>query len=115
MAVGANHLVAAVVGLGIVVAASLVLWPRRHPSGWHGAESTLSLRVALAAEVRATAEQVLLNDSTSHLDLGRHRAPGDFPRAGLSRPPPAESSPAELGIELNGLEGVENVGLQQGD
>jgi hypothetical protein len=34
MASGANHLVVALVGMGIATAASPVLWPRRRFDGW---------------------------------------------------------------------------------
>src|SRR4029077_13124208 len=44
MSSGANHLVVGLVGLGIIAAASLALWPHR-ADGWYRVECTLSLRI----------------------------------------------------------------------
>ena len=89
MASGANHLVVGLVGLGIIVAASLALWPHR-ADGWHGVECTLSLRIALIggrpARGRTAPRRV---DATIHADLGRHGTPGNLPGTDLSRLPPA--------------------------
>jgi hypothetical protein len=59
MASGANHLVVALVGMGIVTAASPVLWPRRRFDGWIVAESTLALRIIPEQGVQAATEQLL--------------------------------------------------------
>ena len=59
MASGANHLMAGVVGLLLILAASPALWPRPHPGGWHGWNARLSVRIALSGTVRPAVEQVL--------------------------------------------------------
>ncbi len=115
MASGANHLVVALVGLGIVMAASLVLWPRR-ADGWVGADCTLSLRIALSGDIRTSAEQ-LLGGSTRRFALtsvstARQGTSLELTYRVLLRP---ECSPAQFVMELNALEGVESVGLQQGE
>ena len=68
MASGANHLVVALVGMGIVAMASLVLWPRQRSDGWIAAESTLALRIMPEEGVQAAIE-LLLAASTERFDL----------------------------------------------
>jgi hypothetical protein len=114
MASGANHLVAALVGLGIVAVASLVLWPRRHSDAWQGTESVLKLKIAVANNVRDGAEQIL-NASTSRFSLtsistARRGASLELVYRVRLRP---GSSPAGLVTELTTLEGVESVDLSQ--
>ena len=115
MASGANHLVVGFVGLGIVVAASLVLWPRR-VDNWHGAECSLSLRIAVSAGVRPAVEQVLVaatrQFTLTSISTARQGASLEMAYRVLLRP---GCVPADLVMELNALEGVESAGLQQGD
>jgi hypothetical protein len=116
MASGANHLVAALVGLGLILAASMLLWPRRHPGAWHGAESTLSVRVAVAGGARSAVEQVL-GGSTRRFAMAsivtaRQGVSLELSYRVLLRP---GCEPAELVTDLNALEGVESVGLEQGE
>jgi hypothetical protein len=116
MASGANHLVVALVGLGIVAAASLVLWPRRHPDGWQGTESRLSLKIAVVNNVRDTAEQTL-NASTSRFSLisiGTAKRGASLELVYRVRLRPG-CSPAGLVTELNALEGVESVDFSRED
>ncbi len=115
MASGANHLVVGLVGLGIVFAASLVLWPRR-VDNWHGAECTLALRIAASAGARPAAEQ-LLGTATRQFTLtsvgtARQGASLELAYRVLLR---QGCVPADLVMELNALEGVESVGLHQGN
>jgi hypothetical protein len=116
MASGANHLVAAVVGLCVVLAASLVLWPRRHPGAWHGTESTLSVRIAAAGSARSAVEQILAGATRrfamTSIATARQGASLELAYRVLIRP---GCEPAELVTELNAIEGVESVGLDQGE
>jgi hypothetical protein len=113
MASGANHLLAAAVGLGLVLAASLILWPRSNAaSAWHGTESSLSVRIALAASVRPAVEHLLAGASRRFslvsLATARQGASLELSYRVLLRP---STDPAEL----NALEGVESIGLEQRD
>jgi hypothetical protein len=116
MASGANHLIVAIVGLGLIVAASLVLWPRRYPGTWHGAESTLSIRIALAGGVRPSVEQILVGSTRqltmASLATARQGSSLELSYRILLRP---GTEPADLVTELNAIEGVESVGLEQGE
>jgi hypothetical protein len=114
MASGANHLVVALVGIGIVTVSSLVLWPRRRTDGWSTAESTLALRITPEAGVQAATEQ-LLAASTERCDLtavntARQGSALDFSYRIRLR---AGCSPSALVAELHALEGVESVDLKR--
>ncbi len=88
MASGANHLVVALVGMGIVAVASLVLWPRRRFDGWIAVESTLALRITPEDGVKAATEQILAASTDAiRPDLGGYGPPGIGPRPELSHPP----------------------------
>jgi hypothetical protein len=116
MASGANHLVVALVGLGIVAAASLVLWPRRRADGWQGTESLLSLKIAVANNVRDTAE-LILNGSTTRvalISIGTARRGASLDLVYRIRLRPG-ASPAGLVTELNTVEGIESVELSRDD
>ena len=88
MASGANHLVVALVGMGIVAAASLVLWPRRRSDamdrgGEHARASHHSGRWRPGRD-RAAPGRV---DRAMRPDFGGHGPPGIGPRPELSHPP----------------------------
>ena len=116
MASGADHLAVGLVGLGVVGVASLALWPRRRTGEWQGAESTLTLRVALAGGIQASADQVLAASTVRRVLVSAATA-----RQGVAldlvyrvrlRP---GSAPLALVAELNMLEGIESVDLRRGD
>src|SRR4051812_22617937 len=116
MASGADHLAVGLVGLGIVGVASLALWPRRRNGEWQGAECTLTLRVALAGGIQASADQVLAASTVRRVLVSAATA-----RQGVAldlvyrvrlRP---GSAPLALVAELNMLEGIESVDLRRGD
>jgi Domain of unknown function (DUF4956) len=114
MASGANHLVVALVGMGIVAAASLVLWPRRRSDGWVAAESTLALRITPDAGVQAATE-LLLAASTERCDLtsvatARQGAALDLSYRVRLR---VGCLPSALVAELHGIKGVESVDLRR--
>jgi hypothetical protein len=115
MSSGANHLVVGLVGLGIIVAASLALWPHG-ADGWQRVECTLSLRIALSAGVRPAVEQLLAGSARqftlTSVGTARQGTSLELTYRAFLRP---GCSPAELVMELNALEGVESVGLQQGE
>jgi hypothetical protein len=116
MASGADHLAVGLVGLGVVGVASLALWPRRRTGEWQGVECTLTLRVALAGGIQASADQVLAASTVRRVLVSAATA-----RQGVAldlvyrvrlRP---GSAPLALVAELNMLEGIENVDLRRGD
>jgi hypothetical protein len=114
MASGANHLVVALVGMGIVIAASPVLWPRRRSDGWVAAESTLALRITPEDGVQAQTE-LLLAASTERCDLtsvgtARQGAALDLTYRIRLR---AGCSPSAFVAELHALTGVESVELKR--
>jgi Domain of unknown function (DUF4956) len=114
MASGANHLVVALLGMGIVAVASLVLWPRRRSDGWVAAESTLALRITPDEGVQAATE-MLLAASTDRCDLtsvatARQGAALDLSYRLRLR---AGCLPSALVAELHGLKGVESVDLRR--
>ncbi len=115
MASGANHLVVGIVGLGLIVAASLALWPHR-ADGWHKVECTLTLRIALSSGVRPAAEQLLTGSARqftlTSVGTARQGSSLELTYRVFLRP---GCSPAELVMELNAIEGIESVGLQQGE
>jgi Domain of unknown function (DUF4956) len=114
MASGANHLVVALVGMGIVAAASPVLWPRKRSDAWIAAESTLALRITPEDGVQAATEQ-LLASSTDRCDLisvgtARQGSALDLSYRIRLR---AGCLPSALAAELHALKGVESVDLKR--
>ncbi len=114
MASGANHLVVAVVGMGVVATASLILWPHRRFNTWAAADSVLALRINPEPGVQAAAE-LLLSASTDRSELtsvstARQGTALDLTyRVGLR----AGVSPSALAAELHALSGVESVDLRR--
>jgi Domain of unknown function (DUF4956) len=114
MASGANHLVVALVGMGIVAAASPVLWPRRRSDAWVAAESSVALRITPEEGVQAAAGQIL-SASTDRCDLtsvgtARQGSALDLSYRIRLR---AGCSPAAMVAALHALKGVESVDLRR--
>ena len=114
MASGANHLVVALVGMGIGRRASLVLWPRRRFDGWIAVESTLALRITPEDGVQAATEQSW-PPPTDRCDLTSVRTARQGSALDLNyrirlR---AGCSPSALVAELHALTGVESVDLKR--
>jgi hypothetical protein len=114
MASGANHLVVGMVGLGIVTAASLVLWPRRRSDGWVVSESTLGLRISAGDSAKSMVDQTLAA-ATDRCDLravstARQGSAIDLTYSIRLRP---GTSPAAIVAELHRLTGVESVDLKR--
>ncbi|AMV37956.1 DUF4956 domain-containing protein [Planctomyces sp. SH-PL62] len=116
MAAGANDLLVALVGLGVVGIASPVLWPRRRDPAWTGAEVDLKLRLAAAQDVREAIERILADVSTRatlvSIETARQGASIDLAyRVRLRR----DRSPVQTAAELNQTPGVEAVELRRAD
>ena len=116
MAAGANNLMVALVGLGVVGIASPFLWPPRREANWEGTEVELKLRLAAGQDVRAAAE-LLLNSVASRATLlsvetARQGASIDLTYRARLRP---DVPPLQAAAELNGTEGVEGVELRRHD
>jgi hypothetical protein len=123
MAAGANHLAVALVGLVVVGPASLLLWPPGRRGGvwvergvWIEPGGTLTLRVGLADGIRARVEAALTASAGSCelISVGTARQGSSLDLTYQIRLRP-DVSPAALVSELNGLEGVESVGLKRED
>jgi hypothetical protein len=114
MASGANHLMAAFVGMSLVGVASLVLWPRRRPEGPYPVESTLSLRITPREGIQAAAEQFLANCAERYLLIAagtaRQGTALDLTYRVCLR---SGCSPAVVVAELNALDGVESVDMRR--
>ena len=116
MAAGANHLAVGLVGLAVLAAASLFLWPRRKGGGWHAAEAILTIRVGLAdgalapithALEGAADRVVMASAATARKGESLELTYRVRLRRGIS--------PVDLVADLNGLEGVESVDLRRSD
>jgi hypothetical protein len=114
MAAGANHLAVALVGLIVVGVASLVLWPPGRNGAWVETGGTLTIRVGLSDGIRASVETALGVSATGHelvaVETARQGSSLDLTYLVRLRP---GGSLASLVAELNGLEGVESVGLSR--
>ena len=116
MASGANHLTLGLIGLAILAVASLALWPPARCGAWQAMESTLSLRIGLAAGLQAAAEATVAS-AADRFDLISASTARQGSRLDLTyrirlRP---GSSPAGLVAELNLVKGIENVDLKRGE
>lgn len=116
MAAGANNLMVALVGLGVVGAASPFLWPPRREGAWEGLEVEMKVRLAAGQDVRAAAEQ-LLSTFAARADLlavetARQGASLDLKYRLRLRP---EASPLTVASELSRTPGVEAVEMRRDD
>ena len=114
MAVGANHLAVALIGIGVIGIAAFVVQPRRGPNTWSDADSTLSVRVGVGRNP-VTLVQAVFGKYLERFDLvsgatGRQGAALDLTYKVRLRP---GSAPAELIGELNRLDGIQNVELRR--
>lgn len=116
MAAGANNLLVALVGLGVVGAASPFLWPPRRQGAWQGLEVEMRIRLAAGQDVRTSAEQ-LLSTFAARADLlavetARQGASLDLKYRLRLRP---DVSPLTIASELTRTPGVESVELRRDD
>ena len=114
MASGANHLLVGLVGMGVILVASPLLWPRRRIDEWATVESTLAMRVALAGGVQSAVEQFLATvaDRSSLIAASTARQGSCLDltyRIRLRR----GSAPTTVVAEFNMMEGIENVELKR--
>jgi hypothetical protein len=114
MSAGANHLAVGLVGLGVVIAASPLLWPPGRRDAWLRHDGTLTLRVGQSDGLLAAVEDLLAR-ATSRFDL----VGAETAKKGSSldlvyhvRLRPGES-PTGLIAGLTLLTGVETVGLSR--
>ena len=114
MAVGANHLTVALIGLGVVGSAAVLIQPHRTANQWSDGDSTLCVRVGVGRNPDAILQGVF-GKHLQRFDLvsgatGRQGAALDLTYKVRLRP---ASAPAELIDELNRLEGIQNVELRR--
>jgi uncharacterized membrane protein YhiD involved in acid resistance len=114
MAVGAGHLMVALIGIGVVGGAAFAVQPRRRADHWSDADSSLSVRVG----VGRNPESILQDAFAKHLvrcelqsaATGRQGAVLDLTYKVRLR---MGAEPAELIDELNRIEGVQSVELRR--
>lgn len=112
MAAGANHLTVAIVGLGIIAAAGLLIWSGPGADPWIDSENALSIRVDLAKDAQPRIELLLAEQAARyHLtsaETSRQGSSLDLSYAIRLRP---GVSPSDLVRQLNSVDGVQSVGL----
>jgi hypothetical protein len=116
MSAGANHLAVGLVGIALIGACSLFLWPPHRPGGRLPSCCTLTLRTTLDDAVRGVAEG-LLATSAERFELtsastAKQGAAFDLTYKVRLRP---ETSPARLMVDLHAIEGVEGVDIKRAD
>ena len=114
MAAGANHLAVGLIGLAVLAAASLVLWPPNRPVGWPKVEGKLSFRAGLAGGSQAAAEDALARAAGRFqlLSVGTARQGTALDLSYRVRLRPGVI-PAALVGELIGIDGIDNVELKR--
>ena len=116
MAAGSDNLAVGLIGLAIVGAAAVAIWPPVRRSPWQVHEATLSLRVAVGGGGQAAVEATLgvLADRVDLTGASTSRKGSSLDLTYRVRLRPA-ASPTALVAELNLLNGVEDVDLKRGD
>ncbi len=114
MAVGADHLLVAVLGLAVVGAAAAAVQPRRQPSGWSEADARLCIRLAAGQSpdrlLPSVFERHLVRHDLKSGATARQGAALEYAYRVRLRP---GASPSDLIDELNRLEGVQSVELNR--
>lgn len=115
MAVGANSLVVALVGLIVVGLASLAIWPGPRANGWQTPGNMLAMRVGVAPAIRNGVEAILAA-STSHFEVTSSHSAKQKSCLDMTYHVTLRKgvSPADLVTQLNGLDGVDNVEINRG-
>lgn len=116
MAVGSDHLLVALVGLGIVAIAIKLLQPGPTAAGWSPEECVLSVRVAIGSKP----EELLREVFARHIERSEIISAGttkqgvalEISYRVMLRP---TSEPLRLVEELNRVEGVQNIELRRGE
>jgi hypothetical protein len=116
MASGANHLAVGVIGLCILVVASVVLWPPVRRGAWEVVGGTLSVRIGLAAGLQGLVEETLASSSHRYqlvsISTARQGSCLDLDYRIWLRP---GINPSSVVTDLNLINGTENVDLKQTD
>lgn len=114
MAVGANHLLVAVLGLCVVGVAAAAVQPRRRASGWSEADARLSIRLAAGQRPDALLlpvfERYLLWHNLKGGATARQGAALEYTYCVRLRP---DASASDLIDQLNRLEGIQSVELSR--
>ena len=115
MAVGANHLTVALIGLGVVGTAAFLIQPRRVADRWPDADSSLCVRVGVVRDPNSLLHGVF-GKHLEHFDLvsgatGRQGAALDLTYKVRLR---HGAAPVALIDELNRIEGIQSVELRRG-
>ncbi|MBM3832688.1 MAG: DUF4956 domain-containing protein [Verrucomicrobia bacterium] len=114
MAVGADHLWVAIVGIGIVTVAIFVLRPPQDTNHWTQEESTLCVRVGLGTKPEAILKPLFEKHLRGHEFLGVETARQGTALELTYRVRLANgSAPLQLVEEIKQLEGVQNVDLRR--
>jgi hypothetical protein len=115
MAAGAGQLAVAVVGLGVLGPASLLLWPPGRSGAWRRIESSLAVRVTSANGTRAAVESALAacTDSFAITSVAMARKGQALDLSYRVRLRPG-GTPLDLVAELSRIEGVDDVELRLG-
>ncbi len=117
MAAGANNVMVAIVGLGVVGLAAPFLWPLRRDPSLAGAEVEMKLRLSASQEdVRAVAEQILATFAARStlltIETARQGASMDLTYRVRLRP---DVPPVQAAAEMNRTPGVEGVEMRRAD
>ena len=113
MAAGANHLTVAVVGLGIVAVAGVFLWSGQGADPWVDSENALSIRVDLAKDAQPRVELLLAEQAARyHLTSAETSRQGSSLDLSYAIRLRTGVPPSELVRQLNGIDGVQSVGLR---
>jgi uncharacterized membrane protein YhiD involved in acid resistance len=114
MAVGADHLMVALIGIVVVGGAAFLVHPRGNSNKWSDVDSSLSVRVGVGrnpdAVVQSVFEKHLTRFELISGSTGRQGAALDLTYKVRLRP---SSKAAELLDELNRVEGVQSVELRR--
>jgi uncharacterized membrane protein YhiD involved in acid resistance len=114
MAVGANHLRVAIVGLIIVAAAALLVRPRRVVTNWEDSECYLAIRIGLGHKpetlLAPVFEKHALYQEIQSVSTARQGSAMDVNFKMRLR---NGTAPADVVSEINRLEGVQSVDLRR--
>jgi hypothetical protein len=114
MAAGANHLWVALVGLGVIGVALLLLQPRGKQNGWLENDSNLVLRVTIGKDPAVLTQEIFARflDRSEVLAVSTAKQ-GTALEVNYGVRLKKGSSPGDIVGQLARIEGVQNVDLRQ--